>query len=68
MKNDKSKYILMKKVIVNATKAKITVIKYIYAYMARMSGNDKCTSGKFGDSSQFTNWILDSGAIGHMTP
>ena len=40
----------------------------IYAYMARMSSNDKCTSGNFGDSSQLTNWILGSGATCHMTP
>ena len=36
--------------------------------MARMSGNDKCLSGNFGDSSQFTNWIFDSGATCHMKP
>ena len=36
--------------------------------MARMSGNDECPSGKFGDSSQLTNWILDYGATCHMTP
>ena len=36
--------------------------------MARMSGNDKCPSGNFGDSSQFTNWILNCGATCHMTP
>ena len=34
--------------------------------MARMSGNDKCPSENFGDSSQLTNWILDSGATCHM--
>ena len=39
----------------------------IYASMERMSGNDKCPSEKFGDSSQLTNWILDSGATCHMT-
>ena len=39
----------------------------IYASMTRMSGNDKCPSENFGDSSQFTNWILDSGAKCHMT-
>ena len=33
-----------------------------------MSGNDKCPSGNFGDSSQLTNWILDSGEKFHMTP
>ena len=36
--------------------------------MARMSGNDECPSGYFGDSSQLTNCILDSGATYHMTP
>ena len=40
----------------------------IYAYMARMSSNDKCLSGKFVDSSQLANRILDSGATCHMTP
>ena len=32
----------------------------IYASMARMSGNNECPSEKFGESSQLTNWILDS--------
>ena len=36
--------------------------------MARMSGNDKCPSGNFGESSQFTNWILDYVATCHITP
>ena len=40
----------------------------IYASMARMSGNDKCPSKSFGDSSQLTNWILDSVSTCHMTP
>ena len=40
----------------------------IYASMARMSGNGECTRGNFGDSSQYTNWILDYGAKCHMTP
>ena len=35
--------------------------------MARMSGNDECSSGNFGDSSQFTNQILDYEAACHMT-
>ena len=42
--------------------------QYIYASMARMSDSDKCPSGMFGDSSQLTDWILDSGATCHMTP
>ena len=33
--------------------------------MARMYGNDKCLGGNFGDSSQFTNWVLYSGATCH---
>ena len=40
----------------------------IYAYMARISSNDERSSEKYGDSSQLTNWILDSGATYHMTP
>ena len=36
--------------------------------MVRMSGNDEYLSGNFGDISQLTNWILDSGATCHMTP
>ena len=36
--------------------------------MARLSGNDDDPSGNFGDSSQLTNWILDSGAMCHMMP
>ena len=40
----------------------------IYAYMARMSSDDKLKSVKYGDSSKSTNWVLDSGATCHMTP
>ena len=36
--------------------------------MARMSSNDECPIGNFGESSLLTNWILDSGATCHMTP
>ena len=36
--------------------------------MARMSDNGESTSRNLGDSLQLTNWILDSGAICHMTP
>ena len=36
--------------------------------MAGMSSNDERSSEKYGDSSQLTNWILDSGATCHMTP
>ena len=32
-----------------------------------MYDNEECPSGKFGDSSKLTNWILDSGATFHMT-
>ena len=40
----------------------------IYASMARMSVNDECPSGNYGDSLQLTNWVLDSGATCYMTP
>ena len=33
-----------------------------------MSVNEEYLSGNYGDSSQLTNWILDSGATCHMTP
>ena len=33
-----------------------------------MSSDDKRKSGEYGDSSQLTNWILDSGATYHITP
>ena len=36
--------------------------------MARMYDNDKSPSRDFGDSSQLTNWILDSGSTCHMKP
>ena len=33
-----------------------------------MSGNEKSSSRDFGDSSQLTNWILDSVSTCYMTP
>ena len=36
--------------------------------MEQMSSNDEQKSEKYGDSSQFNNWILDLGATCHMTP
>ena len=39
----------------------------IYASMARMSSDDERKIVKYGDSSQLTNWILDSGETCHMT-
>ena len=39
----------------------------IYASIARMSINEELSSDNYGDSSQLTNWILDSGATCHMT-
>ena len=36
--------------------------------MERIYSNDGCPSGNFGDSSQLTNQILDSGATCPMTP
>ena len=40
----------------------------IYASMVHTSSNDKRSSENYGDSSQWTNLILDSGATCHMTP
>ena len=40
----------------------------MYASMERMSSNGERSSENYGDSSQLTNWILDSGATCHMTP
>ena len=36
--------------------------------MARMSNDDVSENKDYGDSSQLTDWILDSGATCHMTP
>ena len=36
--------------------------------MARMYTNAECPRRYFGDSSQLTNFILDSGATYHITP
>ena len=36
--------------------------------MAKMTGNEKSPSRYFGDSSQLTNWILDSETTFHMKP
>ena len=36
--------------------------------MTCMSSDDERKSVKYGESSQLTNWILDSGATCHMTP
>ena len=36
--------------------------------MAWMSNDDVSKSKDYGDSSQLTNWILDSGETCHMTP
>ena len=40
----------------------------IYASMEQMSSDDECESKEYGDSSQLTNWILDSEATCYMTP
>ena len=36
--------------------------------MTQMSGNDESPSRDFGESLQFTNWVLDSVATCHMKP
>ena len=35
--------------------------------MARMSSNNECSSVKYADSLQLTNWLLDPGATCNMT-
>ena len=40
----------------------------IYASMVRMSSNEESLQRYFGNSSQLTYWILDSGETCHMTP
>ena len=40
----------------------------VYASMARMSNDDVRKNKYYGDSSQLTNQILESGATCHMTP
>ena len=39
----------------------------VYASMARMSNDDVSENKDYGDSSQLTNLILDSGEMCHMT-
>ena len=36
--------------------------------MAQMSNDDVSENKDYSNSSQLTNWILDSGATCHMTP
>ena len=67
MRNSKGKYILMKKVNHACDNSKDDNEHKIYASMAQMSSDDERKSGEYGDSSQLTNWILDSGATCHMT-
>ena len=45
----------------------MTMIKNIYTYIYHMSDNKESPVRHFGDSSQLTNWILDSGTMCHMT-
>ena len=40
----------------------------ICASMAQISVNENISSRNFGDSSQLTNWVLDSRTTCHMTP
>ena len=40
----------------------------VYASMARISNDDIIENKDYGNSSQLTNCILDSGAMFHMTP
>ena len=38
----------------------------IYVYMAHMYSNAESPERNYGDSSQLTNWILESGLTCHM--
>ena len=71
MINGKSKYILVKEIIMhfrkNVTTEKNNNDQKIYVFIARISDNDEYPSRYFGDSLQLTNWILDSEATCHMT-
>ena len=40
----------------------------VYASMARISSDEKRENKDYGNSSQLTNWILDSGTTFHMMP
>ena len=40
----------------------------VYASIARMSNDDVSENKDYGNGSQLTNWILDSGAMCNMTP
>ena len=58
----------MKKIIVHATKAiTITTKGYIQLWHACLLMTNVLVE-TFGDSLQFTNWILDYGATCHITP
>ena len=39
----------------------------VYASMAQMSNDDVRENKDYGDSSQLTNWMLESGSTCHMT-
>ena len=41
-------------------------LKVYYTSMEKMSTDDKRENKDYGDSSQLTNWILDSGATCHI--
>ena len=68
MRNGKSKYVFNEKGNHACDNSKNNSDQKIYAYIARMYGNDEFPSGNFGESLQLANWILDSGATCHMTP
>ena len=40
----------------------------VYAYMEQIYNDDVRENKDYGNSSQLTNWILDSGATCHITP
>ena len=68
MKNVKIKYVSIKNVNRACDNGKDNDDHKIYTSVSRMSSDDERKSVKYGDISQLTNWILDSGATCHMTP
>ena len=68
IRDGKVKYVFNEKVHSAWDNGKNNYDHKIYASMARMYSNDKCSSKKYGDSSQLTYWILYSGSTCQMTP
>ena len=62
MENGESKYVFNERGNCECDNGTNNSDQKIYASTARIYGNDECPSRDFGDSLQYTNWILSSGA------